>query len=180
MWKASLSLGEAGFVKDYSANGFLPRYWGRLCLRWEEAALAKLDGVVGVPAFRGRPTRDSLCLEAVPGVPLASLGPGDVGEIFIERLKVLFAQVHARGVAHGDAHQRNILVHEDTPYLIDFSTAYVRGRLPVLDGYLFSCFVLLDQERLYKVEKRFFGRGTPPRMFLLYRIAKGWKQWRRR
>jgi len=42
----------------------------------------------------------------------------------------------------------------------------------VLDGWIFRNMILLDLERLYKVEKRFFDRGEPPKMFFLYRMIK--------
>jgi hypothetical protein len=57
--------------------------------------------------------------------------------------------------------------------IISLSTAYVKGRFPIIDNYVFNCFVLLDQERIYKIKREFFGIGEPPKMFLLYRIAKG-------
>ena len=68
-----------------------------------------------------------------------------------------------------------VLVHADKPSIIDFATVYVRGRLPLVDKSVFNLFKLLDLERLYKIEREFFGRGTPPRMFYLYRLIKGTK-----
>jgi len=112
----------------------------------------------------------------VPGEPLDRMKRGELSEAFFKRLVSLLGQVHERGVAHGDLHQRNILAFEERPYLIDFSTAYVTGRLPVWDAAVFGWISLLDLERIYKVEKKFFGRGTPPRMFFLYRIIKRGKK----
>ena len=159
-------------MKDYSLSSFFPKLYGRLCIRWEAAALKKLQGVTGVPQLIERPSPYTLKMSTVPGVPISKMKKGDLSELYLRRLKALFRQMHARGVAHGDAHQRNILIHNDRPYLVDFSTAYVKGRVPFVDNYIFRCFMLLDLERLYKVEKRFFGRGVPPKMFLLYRLVK--------
>jgi tRNA A-37 threonylcarbamoyl transferase component Bud32 len=159
-------------VKDYGHAPLIPRLFGRMCLRWEESALKRLSGIEGVPSFEERISPHSIRISAVPGTPLDGLRRGDLSEAFFERLVSLLRQVHERGVAHGDLHQRNILAHNEMPYLIDFSTAYVRGRLPICDARVCSNFILLDLERIYKVEKKFFGRGTPPRMFLLYRILK--------
>ncbi len=114
-------------------------------------------------------------MKAVPGIPISKLKKGALSETYFDKLRELFSRIHRKGVAHGDAHMRNILIHRDDPYLVDFSTAYVKGRFPLIDSYIFKCFVLLDLERLYKVEKKFFGRGEPPRMFLFYRLVKGVK-----
>ncbi|MBW2104193.1 MAG: phosphotransferase, partial [Deltaproteobacteria bacterium] len=150
-WKPDRQ-GDA-IVKDYGRRSLLVRAFGRLCLRWEEAALRRLEGIEGIPAFLGRPTPDSLKMGAVPGEPLAKRKRGELSEAFLRNLATLFDLMHQRGVAHGDAHKRNILADGERPYLVDFSTAYVRGRLPLLDEYVFRCFVSLDLERLYKVEK---------------------------
>jgi hypothetical protein len=168
-WKAIVRREGESVVKDYGSAPLLARLAGAVSLRWEEAALRRLEGMEAVPSFEGRPSPWSIRMKAVPGAPLALLRAG----AFLESLVGLFREVHGRGVAHGDLHQRNILMHEERPYVIDFSTAYVRGRLPVLDAHVFRWFTLLDWERIYKVEKKFFGRGEPPRMFLLYRLAKG-------
>lgn len=175
-WKARVWKEGASIIKDYGHAPLLPRLFGRMCLRWEEAALKRLSGIEGVPSFEERMSPHSIRISAVPGEPLDRLKRGDLSETFFERLVSLLRQIHERGVAHGDLHQRNILAHHETPYLIDFSTAYVRGRSPVCDARVFSSFVLLDLERITKVEMKFFGRGTPPRMFFLYRVAKGGKQ----
>jgi len=97
---------------------------------------------------------------------------GELSESCFETLGSLIQGIHERGVAHGDLHQRNILVDQDRPSIIDFSTAYVKGRVPLLDGWIFRNMISLDLERLYKVERRFFDRGAPPRMFFLYRMIK--------
>jgi len=171
-WKARVWREGDLVVKDYSLSPFFPKVYGRLCIRWEATALKRLQGVKGVPRLIERSGPYTLKMTTVPGVPISKMKKGDLSEQYLSRLKALFTQMHSRGVAHGDAHQRNILVHNEHPYLVDFSTAYVKGRVPILDNYFFQCFVMLDLERLYKVEKRFFGSGVPPRMFFLYRLVK--------
>lgn len=171
-WKARVWREGNTIIKDYTPNPFFPKMYGRLCIRWEAAALNRLSGLRGVPALIDRLGPYTLKMSAVPGIPISKVKKGALSEVYFQRLVDLFKQMHQRGVAHGDAHQRNILIYEDFPYLVDFSTAYVKGRSPVLDGYIFRCFVQLDFERLYKVERKFFGRGTPPKMFFLYRIFK--------
>jgi hypothetical protein len=42
----------------------------------------------------------------------------------------------------------------------------------LLDGWILKNMISLDLERLYKVERKFFDRGDPPKMFFLYRMIK--------
>lgn len=174
-WKGEVRFENGWVEKDYSRAPLPSRLYARICLHWEEIALKRLQGIDGVPTYLGRPTRNSIRMTKVPGRPLDKLKTGELSESCLNRLQDLVRRIHKRGVAHGDLHMRNILIHEDTVYIIDFSTAYVRGRLPFLDKGFFRIFMLLDLECLYKVEKNFFGRGNPPDMFYLYRIVKGRK-----
>jgi hypothetical protein len=175
IWKGEIKAGKGWIEKNYGAAPFLPRLYGRICLHYEEVALRRLNGFEGVPVYLGRPMRNSIRMTRLPGVPLDKLKPGELSEICFHRLQGLIHAMHHRGVAHGDLHMRNILIHEDHPSVIDFSVAYVRGRVPILDKGLFRLFMLLDLERIYKIEKAFFGTGTPPKMFYLYRLIKGTK-----
>jgi hypothetical protein len=174
-WKGEVRFKNGWVEKDYGKSPLLPRLYGRISLCWEEAALKRLRGLDGVPEFLGRPTRNSIRMARVPGIPLDKAKAGEVSELFIQSLKDLVHQMHSRGVAHGDLHMRNILIHEDRAYIIDFSTAYTLGRVPFLDRGFFRIFRLLDLKRVYKTENRFFGRGTPPEMFYVYRLVKGKK-----
>jgi hypothetical protein len=175
IWKCEIRTGNGWVEKDYSGAPLLSRLYGSICLHWEAVALRRLKGIEGVPVYLGRPKRNLIRMTLVRGIPLDKLKKGELSELCFHRLQSLTHQIHSKGVAHGDLHMRNILIHEDKPSLIDFSTAYVLGRLPVLDKQFFRLFVLLDLERLYKTEKEFFGRGTPPKMFYLYRLIKGIK-----
>ena len=174
-WKGDVRFRNGWVEKDYGSSPLPPRLYGRISLYWEEAALKRLRGIEGVPIYVGRPTRNSIRMTRVPGIPIDKLKAGEISELFLQRLLALIHQIHSRGVAHGDLHMRNILVHEDRPYIIDFSTAYALGRVPFLDRGFFRIFRLLDLERIYKIERRFFGRGTPPEMFFIYRLVKGKK-----
>ena len=172
VWKASVRQDGEIVTKDYSGAPFLPRLFGRISLSWEEAALRRLEGMPGVPALISRPSAHLIRISAVRGRPLDKMRKGELSESCFQKLVSLVHEIHARGVAHGDLHQRNILVDEDRPSVIDFSTAYVKGRIPLLDGWILRNVILLDLERLYKVEKNFFDRGELPRMFFLYRMIK--------
>jgi len=172
MWKAKVIQAGDVIIKDYSSNSLFSKVYGRIALNWEEEALRRLDGLNGVPVFIERPSPYSLKMTALPGTPISTVAPSQITRAFIERLKRLFQEIHARGVAHGDAHMRNILIYHEMPYLVDFSTAYVLGRIPLLDNYIFKCFVSLDKERIYKVERKFSSSCSPPKMFFLYRMVK--------
>ena len=175
IWKGEVRVENGWIEKDYGAAPFFSRLYGRICLHFETVALRRLEGLNGVPAYLGRPTRNSIRMTRLPGTPLDKLKKGELSERCFHRLKDLIHLMHRKGLAHGDLHMRNILIHDDQPSIIDFSVAYVRGRLPILDKEIFRIFKLLDLERLYKIEKVFFGTGTPPRMFYLYRLLKGVK-----
>ena len=172
IWKGNVYREGNYIVKDYSNNSFIPKLFGAICIYLETSAMKKLEGIKGIPSFHSKPTAFCLKMEAVPGIPLASLKKGEISQKFFNRLVSLFDQIHARGVVHVDAHMRNILVNNEMPYLVDFSTAYIKGRLPFLEPGLFKVLVLLDKERLYKVERFFFDRGVPPDMFFLYKKLK--------
>jgi predicted Ser/Thr protein kinase len=172
-WKSEVRRQDGYVEKDCGGMPGFAWLFGRISLRWEEKALKKLRGIEGVPEYLGRPTRNSLRMASVPGVPLDKMKRGDLSERCFQRLKDLLLQIHRMGVAHGDLHMRNILIDGDRPYVIDFSTAYLRGRLPLLDRQIFNLVVQLDMERLFKIEKTFFGKGERPRMFFLYRLVKG-------
>jgi predicted Ser/Thr protein kinase len=174
-WKGKVKFENGWLEKSFDQKPLPESLFGRISLQWEELALKRLKGIEGVPKFLGRPTRHSIRMTRLPGVPLDTLKKGEMSESCFQRLQNLVHLMHRRGVAHGDLHMRNILIHQQTPSIIDFATSYVLGRLPVLDRQVFRLFVLLDLERLYKVEKKYFGKGNPPRMFYLYRLVKAMK-----
>lgn len=176
MWKGEVRFVDGCIEKNHDMNPFLSRLYARICLNCEESALRMLKGVRGIPQFIARPTGTSIRMTVVPGVPLGKLKKGDLSELCFSRIKETVAEIHGRGVAHCDLHNRNILIDNDEPYIIDFATAYVRGRFPVMDKRIFESLKKLDLMRLYKVERKFFGRGEPPRMFFLYNIIKGLKR----
>jgi len=167
---------EDTLVKDYSGASAPIRLYGRFCLRNEERALRKLSGVRGIPAFRGRRGPYVLAMQFVEARPLSELKKvGGPPPGFVDRLAELFRAIEARGVAHGDPHLRNILCGADgTPYLVDFSFCYVRGTLPVLDGWIFRNFQDMRRKKLQKLRRIFCGEQAcePVRVGLVYRIVE--------
>jgi len=176
IWKGEVRFIDGHIEKNHDMNPFLPRLYARICLNFEETALKRLKGIRGVPQFIERPTKTCIRMTAVPGVPLEKLQKGNLSELCFSRIKDMIAEIHKNGVAHCDLHMRNILVDNDDPYIIDFATAYTLGLFSIADRKIFELLVKLDLQRLYKIEKKFFGRGTPPKMFFLYYLIKGLKR----
>ena len=142
-------------LRDYSA----PRawYWQRLC-RWavrrEIHVHRMLDGLPGIPRLLAVVDQDRYLIEFVDGSPLNNrLHQPEAG--FFDRLEEITAGLHARGVAHGDLRNKNILVGPDqAPFIIDFSTAWWGTsfwRSP-----LFEFYKRLDRRRLALARAKFF------------------------
>ncbi len=196
--------GRALVVKDTAPRAWLVRrLFGRRLLQREFQVLQRLNGMEGVPHVYKMLDEDAFVMDYVEGANIGTLR--EVGETTVQRLSVLFQELHQRGVAHGDPHARNILVTADgTPFLIDFSTALTRPESP--QGWrerLWQEWRRQDDRRLAKMKQRFTPHllteeekqllSEPSK---LYRVSKSfrhawewltlkpfrkrWKKWRRR
>ena len=114
----------------------------RLLLARERRALARIDGMSGVPQLAGESEfvralshdgrqpreRDVLVRTWLDGEPLhrAEILPRDT----FERLEELVRELHRRGVCHNDLHkEQNIVIGRDGwPHLIDFQLASTHSR----------------------------------------------------
>jgi len=145
-------------VKDYSRCSLPARLAGRLFLHLEERALAQLTGVQGIPNLYRRIGKNALCMEFIDATPLSELdGNGGVPPDFGDQLAALFAEIEARGVVHGDPHFTNILCDaQGQPYLVDFAFSYIRGTIPLLDGWIFQTLRDVHQRRLRKLRRIFY------------------------
>jgi len=150
-------------IKDYGRCILPARLVGRLFLTLEERALRRLDGILGVPRLVRRIGRNALCMEFVDAQPLSRLdGTDGVPDDFADRLTLLFDQVEGRGVVHGDPHFSNILCDANgQPFLVDFAVSYVRGTVPVLDGWIFRNLQAVRAHRLAKLRRVFYGEDAP-------------------
>jgi predicted Ser/Thr protein kinase len=100
----------------------------RWTLRNEARVLRALDGLPGVPRLLAA-WRTGLVMEHVPGRLLTELRGTTVPGAVFDRLDALLAAIHARGVAIGDLHRRNILVDEQGAVgIIDFEIAFDERR----------------------------------------------------
>lgn len=156
-----LALGEGDgrlVLRDYAARPWLVRStWGRVSIAREAAAYRRLQGVEGVPRFVGTPDACSLLISFVVGETLVRRNcRRDVGYELFLHLESLLAEIHARGVAHGDVRRKNIIVTPDRkPCLIDFETAVIRGPLT---GWLFRTVAGIDMARALKIRGEAFAR----------------------
>jgi tRNA A-37 threonylcarbamoyl transferase component Bud32 len=128
-------------VKDYTVKGtWVKRLVGRFLVGREAAAHRRLADVEGVPP--ALETGDP-CVFAhlyVEGAPAPGV-PDRLTPAFFERLYALVAELHARGLAHGDLKRlENVLVQRDgAPALVDLSAAILSGSNPLaaaLLGYI--------------------------------------------
>ena len=121
---------------------FPTRWLGNLLAAREQGFMERLAGIDGIPValgpicVAGRPLRNAVAHEFIPGHPLAE--HERVPDDFFPRLAALLAEVHRRGIAHVDLHKReNILV--DTgggPHLIDFQISFALPSRPRLAAML--------------------------------------------
>lgn len=183
--KAEISLvdpGENSFVvKDTASRSWAVRtLLGPWQLNREERAYRLLAGIPGIPRLIGRPDRQSLALEYIPGRSLDTLRPGDVDGDFFDRLDRLLEAIHAKGVAHGDLHHRDILRGpEGGPFVVDFATSVVAGSgAAPLRRMLFEQMRKADLRAAAKLRRRLAPESSqrlPPRPYL-YRIGRRLKK----
>lgn len=152
-----LACGEARVVlKDYGMrSGWFARLLGPILIGREAAALQRLDGLRGVPRLLRRIDRRGVLMEYVPAQPWGRVRPGALA---FERLDVLVAAMHARGVAHCDMRApSNILVDEhEQPYVVDFVARVLRGSsMNLVWNWIFRKFCQTDRNALAKLKVRF-------------------------
>ena len=77
--------------------------------------------------------------------------------LLFDRLNALVAEMHAHGWAHGDLRRKNILMDtDDTPYLIDFATAWHAGsRAGLTRRWLFRHWVRVDRANIARIKESY-------------------------
>ncbi len=128
--------GEEVLLKDYGAKAGMWRdVLGVMFTRREARALRALQGVKGVPQFRGRPDAYSVAMTFVSGKRARRNDPELRGnEEFVRSLARIVREMHRRGVVHLDLkHRSNLMVSEaGQPVILDFESSLCFSRaLPV-------------------------------------------------
>jgi len=116
-------------VKDYGARALIVRHTlGRWLVRREVAAYEAAAGVAGLPRFHGRAGAFALVTEWLEALPLADHAPASAAPGWADRLAAILDALHARGVALGDLHQRDVLIDRaGGVHVVDLATAIVLG-----------------------------------------------------
>jgi predicted Ser/Thr protein kinase len=121
--------GERGLVvKDFAARGpFVRRWLAPWLSRRELAAWRVLAGHPAVPRLLGRIDRLAFAVEYRPGTTLFQTRAAPLPEEFLGRLETALAEMHRRGVVHGDLRNRGNVLRDAAgqPVLIDFGSALV-------------------------------------------------------
>lgn len=184
--KATVDLideGERRFVvKDVSERPWpVRRILGPWQLRREARAYRRLAGIAGVPRLVGVIDLQAIAIEYIDGPPLRLLRPGQLDDVFFDRLERLVRAMHERGVAHGDLHHGDVLAGPGgQPFVIDLSTCALvdpnghgPGRL------IFEQMRHADLRAVAKLRRRLSGErraAIPPRRGL-YRLGSALKRW---
>ncbi len=124
--------GRRVVVKDLKKRPLWFRMlYGRYILSREWRALYALRGVPGVPAVVARPDADAIVMEYRTGTPANEFANGTIPPDVLRRVEQAVAELHARGVTHGDLHRKNILVAADGSItLLDWASASFFGPRP--------------------------------------------------
>jgi RIO-like serine/threonine protein kinase len=136
--------------RDVRAARWWARGFARRAAAREARALARLEGVEGVPPLLGWDGRE-LLRGYIAGAPMQQAQPRDRA-YYREALRLL-AALHRRGIVHNDlAKEPNWLVREDgRPALVDFQIAWTRGRR----GPLFRLLAREDLRHLLKHKRTY-------------------------
>ncbi|PMQ05948.1 Serine/threonine-protein kinase StkP [Dyella sp. AD56] len=149
-----IEMTERSGVRVIRRDVMAARWWARTVARRaaarEARALAKLDGLDGVPALLGWDGHE-LLRGYIAGAPMQQAQPHDRA-YYREALRLL-ARLHRRGVVHNDlAKEPNWLVRADgRPAVVDFQIAWTRGKR----GALFRLLAREDLRHLLKHKRTY-------------------------
>jgi hypothetical protein len=164
-------------VKDYGARGLIVRHTlGRLLLQREIRAYRAVAGLPGLPRYLGRLGPHRIALERVDAEPLADLREIPRDDAFFDRLDGLIGALHARGIALGDLHHRDVLVGgDDSIWIVDLATTWVAGeRAGRLRRAIFRRLAELDRVAVARMRARWTGGDVEAAAGTVSRSAAAW------
>jgi len=154
-------MGQDAVVKDYGrSSNIFKHVLGTFLSAREAAALRRAEGLPNVPHFFALARPWILVTEYIDARPVPKLDDERRREVltpvFFERLTSLIAQLHSRGVAHGDLERLdNILVTPGgEPAIVDFAAAIMSGLNP-LSAIALPYIEENDRRAVYKLKSRY-------------------------
>jgi hypothetical protein len=199
VWSIPRPDGPRAVVKTFERS---PRLLRATVCRWiaarEGRNLALLDGIDGVPKLLGRPAPWAIEMTQLPAEPVpARRGSGPaLAPAYFDRLGQILAEMHRRGLNHGDLRRLNLLVDPGTglPCVLDFAQSmYRRKPGSLFDRLVFRKAVEVDRLKFLELKKWYLGEvlspeeeselRTPPfhlriGKFLRKRLYRPFKHWR--
>jgi len=146
--------------KSFERQSWLLRRTIGTWIVWREVRnLQDLEGIPGIPRLVARPAPWTLEMtfmqaESLPTYESRSL----VTAGYFDSLDKIVAQMHARGISHGDLRRPNLLWHPDTlqPVVLDFAQSLSR-RDWLMRPFLSLAF-RIDQAKLLRLRAWFLGK----------------------
>ena len=143
-------------IKDYgSGKSLFGRLLGRFLVFREKVAYERLNGLPGIPSYYGTVDPYALILQHVRAEPVLDVDREQVPGDFFRLLSELVENLHGRGVAHGDLHNLdNILIdNSGRPVIVDFTSAIMTGSNPLV-ALVFPSFCDDDWRGVYKLKDK--------------------------
>jgi len=152
-------------VKDFGPNHwYYTIMYGRWLVMRECRIYRLLDGVPGIPRFRGKIDSLAFAVDYIDGQDLKKVARKTLRPETFDQLEGLLEAIHARGVIHLDAHQKkNVLLDaEGRPYLVDFATAVYLGTGWLARRLLVPFFGSVDRAGYLKLKGRYCAGALTP------------------
>ncbi len=149
---------ERAVLKDYSqSDPWFRRLIGPMSVRREARALARLEGIPGVPRLIRTIGPHALLLQYVEGQAARGLPPGSLDRSYFADFYRLLERIHERGIAHCDLRSPgNVLVGADgKPCIVDFVAHFRQGRRwNRVTRWMFARFCEADRVAVARLKKR--------------------------
>ncbi len=174
--------GEDAVVKDYGRSGNIFKHLlGAFLSRREAAALRRAAGIPSVARVISLPRPWILVIEHIQGTRIAEADPELLTPEFFSHLSALIAQLHGRGIAHGDLEKLdNLLITPDgEPAIVDFAAAVMSGGNP-LAALALPYLIENDRRAVYKAKSKLASHLLTDREHELLERRSGPERWFRR
>jgi RIO-like serine/threonine protein kinase len=146
--------GQKFVVKDFGAKGFWERNLvGRLVVARELRAYRALVDIEGLPSHYKRLSPFAIAIEYLEGRDLGAVRPSEIGPGIILQFERIVEDLHERGWVHLDLQKRsNILIVDNTLYVVDLASAFHPGGVPLVGGCLTRLLSIFDRLSLIKIK----------------------------